>query len=156
MLRVIRLSRNSLMFVVDDMKTIWKCPKCKREFEKKNQVHSCTFYPEEKHFERKETTKPVYQELKKKMKKHVGPFKVESLPCCIHFVKNAFTFAGTYVLKDKIRVFFTVNRSLKSSRIYKTKMLSKNRIEYLINIQNKKEINKELLGWIKEAYNFRK
>ena len=134
----------------------WKCPKCKREFEKKNQVHSCALYPEEKHFERKESAKPLYQDLKKKLKKHVGSFKVESLPCCIHFVKNAFTFAGTYPLKDKIRVFFMLDHDLKTSRIYKSKKISTSRIEYLINIQDKNEINKELLDWIKEAYNFRK
>ena len=138
------------------MKNIWKCPKCKREFEKKSQVHSCRIYPEEKHFERKESAKPLYQELKKKVKQHVGPFKVESLPCCIHFVKDAFTFAGTFVLKDKIRVFFMSDHGLKTSRTYRTKPLSKNRIEYLIDIKEKKEIDKELLDWVKEAYGFRK
>jgi hypothetical protein len=135
---------------------MWKCLKCKREFEKRNQVHSCTFYPEKKHFENKPAAMPLYQELKRKVKQHVGQFKVESLPCCIHFVKNAFTFAGAFVLKDKIRIFFMLEHELKSSRIYRSKMISMNRHEYLINIQDKKEINKELLDWINEAYTFRK
>src|SRR5512136_1743666 len=96
---------------------LWICSTCKRKFEKKNQVHSCTIYPLDRHFKGKETMKPLYEKLKNEIKKDIGPFWVESLPCCIHFVTSpAYTFAAVYALKDRIRIHFGLSHKLRSSR----------------------------------------
>jgi predicted nucleic-acid-binding Zn-ribbon protein len=138
------------------MKKLWKCPKCGRRFLKKNQVHSCNLYPVKKHFEGKDFAKTIYNHFKNQIKKHIGSFYVESLLCCIHFVTNAYTFAAVYALKDGIKIHFTLDHKLKNKRIDRFYQMSKNRYLFNIYIESKKEINKELIGWLKESYNLKK
>jgi hypothetical protein len=128
----------------------WTCPKCKRKFAKINQSHSCRVYPLSNHFKGKESSKELYDELIKKMKS-IGKFRVDSVQCCIHLVKE-FAFLGVYIMKDKIRVSFYLNRKIESKRIFKSAQISKKRFSYLININSKEEIDKELINWIKESY----
>ena len=57
----------------------WQCPKCKREFANKNQMHSCVVYPVKRHFAGKEkVAKPLYDYLLAKIRKEIGPVKIES------------------------------------------------------------------------------
>ena len=52
------------------MKELWTCPKCKRQFEKRNQVHSCNLYPLDKHFKGKEEiARPLYDKLREQIEK---------------------------------------------------------------------------------------
>jgi len=132
------------------MKKLWSCPKCKRKFKKENQVHSCAEYPLERHFENKELAKELFEHLKKEVKKSVGILKIESLPCCIHLVSN-YTFGAVWAKKDRIRIDFRTDFQIKDKRIWKVIKISANRYLYYLEIKDKKEINKELLGWIKKA-----
>lgn len=130
----------------------WTCPKCGRKFVKKNQVHSCAIYPLEKHFQNKgpEAAK-LYADFKKAVKKNVGPFKVLSLPCCIHFDKVS-TFAGIFILRGKIKLHFSLMQKIDSQRIEKWSKMSSTRYLYSVTLEDKKEIDKELIGWLKQAY----
>ena len=136
-------------------KALWTCPKCKRKFRKRNQVHSCRAYPLRNHFKGKEkVAKPLFTYLKDKIKEGVGNFKVVSLECCIHLeTPTALAFAGVYVLRDRIRVFFLMDHELKSHRIYKFTKMSKSRYIYTVDIKDKGEIDTELLSWLSQAYN---
>jgi len=133
------------------MKKLWKCPKCKREFRNKKQVHSCTSFPLEKHFENKQFAKELFLHLKKEIEKSIGSLKIESPPCCIHLVSN-YTFGAVWPLKDKIRIDFRMDFKIESKKIWKMVKMSKNRYLYYLEIKDKKEIDKELLGWIEKAY----
>jgi len=109
-----------------------------------------------KHFKGKEEiARPLYNKLKAKIKEDIGPFKVESLPCCIHLV-STFTFAAVYALRKEIRIHFTLDHKLESSRIDKFTQMSANRFLYSIDIEDEKEIDEELMSWLKQAYNLRK
>ena len=135
------------------MEKIWKCPKCKRIFKRAKQQHSCTVYPIEKHFERKEYAKELYDNLKTAIKTKVGPFKVESLPCCIHLVtKGAYTFAAVYALKDRIRLHIASGEPPKGTRVKQSSKISSVRYLYSIDITNKNEIDAELIERIKLSF----
>lgn len=136
------------------MSSFWTCPKCKRLFANKNQVHSCRFFPVVKHLEGKgKLANSLYEILKEKIKKEIGFFRIESLPCCIHLVKDpAYTFAGVYILKDKIRIHFTLSYKLENPRIDKFSQMSANRWLYSLDVKQEEEIDKELLGWLKKGY----
>ncbi len=133
------------------MNKLWQCPKCKREFKNKNQAHSCTNFPLEKHFENKPYAKELFLHLKREIEKHIGPLKIESPPCCIHFV-GSYTFGGVWALKDKLRIDFRLDSEIKNKKIWKMVKMSPNRYLYFVEIKDKKEIDRELLGWIKKAY----
>lgn len=130
---------------------MWQCPKCKREFSKNNQSHSCVVYPIEKHFQNKDYSKKLFKELVNQIEKNIGRVKIESLPCCIHLV-SGYTFSGVWLLKDRVRLDFRVPYNIESKRIINKEELSINRKLYYLEIVEEKDIDDELLGWIRDSY----
>jgi hypothetical protein len=130
---------------------LWQCPKCKREFQKKNQSHSCKSFPIENHFKGKDYAQELFEYLKSQIEKTSGPLKIESLPCCIHFVSN-YTFGACWALKDRIRIDFRLDYKIDDPRIQRFIQMSANRYLYYFDLKDKKDVDGKLLGWIKEAY----
>lgn len=130
---------------------MWQCPKCKREFSKNNQSHSCVVYPIEKHFQNKDYSKKLFKELVNQIEKNIGGVKIESLPCCIHLV-SGYTFSGVWLLEDRVRLDFRVPYNIESKRIINKEELSINRKLYYLEIVEEKDIDDELLGWIRDSY----
>jgi len=126
------------------MTKLWRCPKCKREFAKKNQAHSCISRPLDDHFKNKAYAKELFEYLKDKIETKVGPLKIEPLPCCIHLVSN-YTFGAVWALKDKIRIDFRTNYLIKSKKIWKMIKMSANRYFYSAFAKNRGLLG---LGWI--------
>ncbi|MDD5342695.1 MAG: DUF5655 domain-containing protein [Patescibacteria group bacterium] len=135
------------------MSKSWQCSRCHREFAKKNQQHSCVIYPLAKHFKDKLLAKELFGHLKKRITTAIGSVKIESLPCCIHLV-SSYTFGAAWAMKDRIRIDFRVANPLKSRRFWKTLRMSANRYLYFLEIKSKKEIDRELIGWLNESYHF--
>lgn len=134
----------------------WTCPKCKRIFIKEGQQHSHNLLPLEKRFKGKEKARVIYDELVKAIKSKIGPVIVESIPCCIHFVTpKAYTFAGTYVLKDRLKMHFTPGHIIRSPRLSKYTKMAAARYLFEVEIKDRKDIDKELIGWLKEAYHLK-
>ncbi|SDN10132.1 hypothetical protein SAMN05421813_14118 [Daejeonella rubra] len=131
--------------------SLWKCPKCGRQFERPNQAHSCKTYPLELHFKGKDASRIIYENLYEKIKKVLGFYKVESLECCIHFVSTS-TFVAVKILKHKLQIDFSLSQELKNKRFVKAIKLSEHRFLYLLEITNEEEIDNELVNWIKEAH----
>jgi hypothetical protein len=125
--------------------------KMQKEFAKKRQAHSCVSYPIENHFKNKDNAKALFTFLIEKIEEDIGPVKIESLPCCIHMVSN-YTFGAVWAMKDRIRIDFRTNFQIESSKIWKVNQISPNRYIYYFDIKDKKSIDKNLLGWIKNAY----
>jgi hypothetical protein len=105
----------------------------------------------EKHFEYKPAGRLLYEVLRKAVKRQVGAFKIESLECCIHFVR-IFTFAAVKIYKDKIWVDFSLNRKIKNKRIIQSVQMSANRYLYAVDIMKEEDIDEELMAWIQEAH----
>ncbi len=134
-----------------EKRKLWTCPKCKRKFERHGQSHSCRVFPLAQHFERKPEGKILYEKLKQAIKNEVGNYKVESLECCIHFV-STFTFAAVKIMKDKIKVGFSLSRKIQNKRITEFTSMSAHRYLYYIDVMKANDIDKELMEWIQEAY----
>lgn len=131
---------------------MWKCPKCKREFQKTNQAHSCVFYPIENHFKNKEKiAKPLFDTYVKQIGEKIGPVKIESLPCCIHLV-SSYTFSAAWALRDRLRIDFRTDKKIKDSRVSRENKISPHRYIYYFDIKKPSDIDSKLIGWLKEAY----
>jgi hypothetical protein len=130
---------------------LWTCPECGRQFAKQNQPHSCREFALERHFEGKPTGKRLYEAFRRALKKTMGPFKIESLECCIHFVSH-FTFVAVKIMKGKIRIDFSLGRKLGNGRINKAFKMSANRYLYAVDVDDEEEIDDQLLKWIREAH----
>ncbi len=134
---------------------MWICSKCERIFEKKNQSHSCTKYPLEKHFENREHSKEIFDYLVDKIKKDIGEIKIISLPCCIHFY-GKYDFLAVLPKKNRLEVRFTLNRILDNSRLKQSVPVSSKSYKNCIDVYSTSDIDGELIDWIKESYYLQK
>lgn len=131
---------------------MWTCPKCNREFFNNNQVHSCKPYPESEHFKNKEASRELYNKLLSAVKKEIGPYRIESLSCCIHIVddKTKITYFCVYPLKEGLKLHISSDKILEGEKIGKySKIGSKYKFE--VFVRTEKDIDKELMNWLKES-----
>lgn len=129
---------------------LWTCPNCNRQFQRKNQSHSCKIFPLENHFEGKPAGKALFENLINKLDKNLGIFKIQSLECCIHF-DHISTFATAKIFRDKIQIEFSLPLKIIDKRIIKIVQLSRNKYLHFTDIYNSEEIDNELIEWMKQA-----
>ncbi len=92
----------------------------------------------------------MYEKLIKELQKF-GALKIEPKKTSIH-LGNRFGFAGVYTRKDYINLEVHLNLKLTSERVAKVEQASANRFHHTIRLNSAKDIDKELLVWLKKAY----
>lgn len=96
----------------------------------------------------------IYDKLIAELHKF-GKLKIEPKKTSIH-LGNRFGFAGVYARKDYINLEVHLNYKLTNDRVAKVEQASANRFHHTIKLTNPKEIDKELLAWLKKAYELKK
>lgn len=96
----------------------------------------------------------IYEKLISELQKF-GPLKIEPKKTSIHLC-NRFGFAGVYTRKEYINLEVHLNYKLTSKRVVKVEQASANRFHHTIKLTNPKEIDKELMTWLKQAYELKK
>ncbi len=105
----------------------------------------------ENHFENKSPiVREIYDGLIKKLKSF-GEFQEEPHKTSIHLL-NQTAFAGVATRKDYLLLTIKTDYLIESSRVTKTEQVSRNRFHLLIKLETPKEIDAELLKWLKDAY----
>ncbi|PYP89043.1 MAG: hypothetical protein DMF61_04935 [Blastocatellia bacterium AA13] len=133
---------------------MWKCPECEREFAKRNQSHSCDSRSAVDHFLNKDPyLREAYEHLIGTLRT-LGPLRVEAVKSAINFAAK-FNFAAVRVAGDHLRVEFLLDHLIKSDRITKTERLSPTKIAYHVAVKSPSDVDRELIGWLKEAYTLR-
>ena len=108
-------------------------------------------YTELDHLHDKDPVVPAtYQKLIKELQKF-GTLKIEPKKTSIH-LGNRFGFAGVYTRKDYINLEVHLNYKLTSKRVSKVEQASANRFHHTIKLSSVKDVDKELMNWLKEAY----
>ena len=100
-----------------------------------------------------EVTKTYYHLIHKLQA--FGPVKIEPKKTSIH-LGNRFGFAGVYTRKEYINLEVHLNYKLDSPRVTKVEKASANRYHHTIRLNNQKEVDRELLTWLREAYELKK
>ena len=80
-----------------------------------------------------------------------GPLKIEPNKTSIH-LGNRFGFARVYTRKNYINLEVHLNYKLNNPRVSKVEQASANRFHHTIRLNGEKDIDKELLTWLKQAY----
>src|SRR5579863_3906863 len=112
-------------------------------------------YTELDHFKGKDKiVAAIYARLIDELRKF-GPLKIEPKKTSIH-LGNRFGFAGVYTRKNYINLEVHLNRKLSEKRIAKVDRASPNRFHHTIKLESVRNIDKELLNWLKEAYELKK
>jgi hypothetical protein len=92
----------------------------------------------------------IYDELLKKVRRF-GSIAEEPKKTSIHLV-NATAFAGVATRKNSIVLTIKSDRQLASPRIHKTEQTSARRFHHEARLTSPRDVDTELLGWLKAAY----
>lgn len=101
-----------------------------------------------------EIVRKIYQKLVEKLSKF-GALKIEPKKTSIHLL-NRFGFAGVYTRQSYLNLEVHLNYELKTPRVSKAERASANRYHHTIKLTKDSEVDKELLGWLREAYDLKK
>jgi hypothetical protein len=96
----------------------------------------------------------IYNKLISELQKF-GTLKIDPKQTSIH-LGNRFGFAGVYTRTDYINLEVHLNHKLTGKRIAKVEQASTNRFHHTIKLTSEKDIDRELLSWLKEAYELKK
>ncbi len=112
-------------------------------------------YTEHDHLADKDANvKAIYDKLIHGLQKF-GQLKIEPKKTSIH-LGNRFGFAGIYTRKNYINLELHLSRRLASNRVAKVEQASANRFHHTIKLSTTDDVDKELLVWLKEAYDLKK
>lgn len=87
--------------------------------------------------------------------RHFGPVTIDPNKTSIHLV-NRFAFAGVYTRRNYINLVIPLSRMLDSPRVARSEQASANRFHHTVKLALEKDIDAELLSWLKEAYVLKK
>ena len=99
---------------------------------------------------REPQVRAIYDELLKRVRK-LGPVTVEPKKTSIHLVSGT-AFAGFHPRKSSVLLNIKTASALKSPRIKKIERPSKNRFHNELVLENPRDVNAELIGWLAAAY----
>ena len=81
----------------------------------------------------------------------LGPFQEEPKKTSIHFVHTV-GFAGVHPRKSYLLLNVRTDYPIESQRITKTEQVSKSRFHNEVKLASLSDVDEELLGWLKDAY----
>jgi hypothetical protein len=103
------------------------------------------------HFAGKDsTTREIYDRLLKTSRK-LGVVKEDPKKTSIHLV-NRTAFAGVATRKNSITLTVKSDRKLSSPRIHKSEQVSAHRFHHEIKLASPEDVDVELAGWLKAAF----
>ena len=132
----------------------WKCPKCGREFSKKNQWHSCVLFSVEDHFKNKaQKLKKIFDFVQREIKKF-GEIRIDAVKTSINFGGKSH-FCVIFVLKNYLKLEFVLNKRIKNSRIIRVRGPTNKLFTYTIRLEKLEDVDEILINWLRESYNMR-
>ena len=129
----------------------WTCPKCRREFSKTDQSHSCDEFTVNEHF----SNRPKWLfDLFNRLVSTLGEsceFKIDPVKTAI-LLKRKTSFAGIKVQNDYLQIHFALDKTVDEFPVYKTIKYTKNRWIHYIKLDSPDEIDHQLISWLMWAY----
>jgi len=130
---------------------MWKCPECGRKFARNNQSHSCIQYSLDDLLVTKD---PGMIALFRELMERIGTFgEVE-----LHAgkwgitVRHLSTFLSIMIERDHLTLVFISDSPVDEFPVYQNYHHSAHRWSNAIKIENSEEIDNQLIGWLKKAW----
>jgi Domain of unknown function (DUF5655) len=81
----------------------------------------------------------------------IGKFREEIKKTSVHLVRSS-AFAGVHLRKQYLLLTIKAAVPIKSPRLVKSEQVSKNRWHLEVKLSSKNDVDRELLAWLREAY----
>jgi hypothetical protein len=114
-------------------------------------MHSCRTISLDQHFVNKPKAQEIFNQLLQMITKEIGKVEIISLPCCVHLY-GQYDFLAALPKADKLEIRFALNRLLDSPRRINQVALSQQSYKNCIDVYDIKDVDEELLSWVKEAF----
>jgi hypothetical protein len=133
-------------------KTLWACPRCRRQFKNRNQAHSCGQFTVEQLLDGKPSEViELYYRLAE-MVLRCGEVLVAPTKTRVLF-KVRTVFATVAVTKNGLDVVLVLGRRLKSRRIKKAQEEYPG-IVHCLRIERVEDLDVDLASWLQEAFDY--
>ncbi len=130
---------------------LWKCPRCKRTFAKRNQWHSCLTHSVDHHFRGTDPRlRRTYALLIARLRK-LGPLRVDAVQSSINLASK-YHFGGVSVRRDHLRLGFLSDEPIDDERIIKTAKLGPRRVGHTVILRSPSDVDGRLMHWLKQAH----
>jgi hypothetical protein len=130
---------------------MWRCPRCGRLFANRKQAHSCGRYTLRQHLEGKPPeVVALFREFVEMVQK-CGPVIMVPEKTRIAF-QVRMSFAAVSLKRDRLDGHVVLARRLKNPRFTKIEDISPRNQVHHFSFRSHKELNKEVQGWLCEAY----
>jgi hypothetical protein len=96
------------------------------------------------------STRALYEALLKAVAR-IGPYDEKVNKTSVHLVRGS-AFAGVHPRKDSLLMTIKSTAPLHASRVVKSEQVSKNRWHVDVRVTEASDIDAELLGWVRTAY----
>jgi len=103
------------------------------------------------HFENREAEVRAIYEAILKAAKRLGPVNEEAKKTSIHLVRKS-AFAGIATRKTALVLTLKSDRNIVNARIVKREQASANRWHLETKLEKVKDVDAEVVGWLKKAY----
>src|SRR6516162_901713 len=133
-------------------RSLWSCPRCRQKFVTRNTWHSCTSFTVDDFFGKKV---PAHKKLYRafvQLVRECGPAKVNVNKSRISFQARV-RFAGIpRVTRDGLVGGFWLKHRIESPRFTRVEFLPPNNYIYQFPITSEKDLDAEVLAWLRKAY----
>ncbi len=99
---------------------------------------------------REPVVREVYDRLTRSLEK-IGPYEADPKTTSIHLVRTT-AFAGAHPKKAWLDLTIRTDKPLKGPRIRAQRQVSKNRWHQDVRLAAPKDVDGEVIGWLKDAY----
>jgi hypothetical protein len=132
--------------------SLWKCPKCRREFANTNQMHTCAgLHSLDHHFTGKPPAIRRMFDRVREMVEDIGPVRVLPEKTRIAF-QVRMSFAQITPRKNWLDGHVVLARRLESSRFRTVQTFSPRNHLHTFRIASESDVDDELREWLAEAY----
>jgi hypothetical protein len=130
---------------------MWTCPECGRKFTRNNQSHSCIQYNLDDLLIGKDPGQvALFRELMERisifgeMELHAGKWGIT--------VRHLSTFLSIIIEKNHLTLVFLSGHAIDEFPVYQNYHHSTHKWSNAVKIENSEEIDDQLIGWLKEAW----
>jgi uncharacterized C2H2 Zn-finger protein len=132
-------------------KPLWACPRCGNDFVNRIQYHSCRRVRLEDVFAgRSDRVRELFDRFRRLIES-MGPVKLVPYTGRVGFMVRV-RFAGAAPRSNWLDVGFWLTRRIESPRLRRVETLLPNAHLHWLRVANASDLDAELAGWLREAY----
>jgi hypothetical protein len=131
---------------------MWTCPKCGRSFKHENQNHACKLIDKESLFTKRPAVLRALYNKVVDIVRTFGEYREETVLPDVIFFKTTSSFLAVKVKKDHVEVEFFLDHIEDVPPVVKFLQTSKHRVAHVVKVDDEKDIDKQLIGWMRQSY----